>query len=152
MSDIERNKELCERYPFLLPRNVWTDKIDDDYDYSWTLLDNVEEGWKKLFLKMCEEIREPLINCNFLDKFRFSQIKEKWGVLRMYHFGAPAEVNEIIWKYEKMSARICINCGDKATKMSRIWYAPWCDKCARGDAEDYEDINDFYGSDDDGNN
>ena len=36
MSDIEKNKELIKKYPFLLPRNVWTDKVPEDYDYSYT--------------------------------------------------------------------------------------------------------------------
>ena len=29
------NKELIERYPFLLPRNRWTGEIPEDYDYDY---------------------------------------------------------------------------------------------------------------------
>ena len=51
---IERNKKLIEEYPFLMPRNVFTDKIDPEYDYSYILgVDDLPKGWKKLFLQMC---------------------------------------------------------------------------------------------------
>lgn len=130
MNEVEQNKELILRYPFLLPRNVWTDKVDDDYDYSRTRLDEVEEGWKELFLQMCEDIREPLIKADYLEKFRFSQIKEKYGTLRAYNFGAPKEVHDIISKYERLSGETCIKCGAAATKISTGWISPYCDNCA----------------------
>ena len=31
----QRNKELIERYPYLLPHNIFTDKVPEDYDYSY---------------------------------------------------------------------------------------------------------------------
>lgn len=130
MGTIEENKKLIERYPFLQPHNVWIDKISEDYDYGYTILDEVEDGWQELFLQMCEEIREPLIEANYLDKFRFSQIKEKYGSLRMYNFGAPEAVHNIINKYERLSTRICVRCGKTATKISQGWICPYCDDCA----------------------
>ena len=136
------NKELTARYPFLLPRNVFTDEISEDYDYSWTRLDEVEEGWKELFLQMCKEIRDALIEANYLDKFRFSQIKEKWGALRIYHFGAPQKVIDIIRKYEKLSARTCVQCGKPAVKTTVGYILPYCTYCADKMAR-YEDLVDI---------
>lgn len=130
------NKELCEKYPFLIPRNVFTDEIPDDYDYSWTRVDEIEKGWQKLFLQMCEEIREPLIKADYLEKFRFSQLKEKWGHMCCYNFGAPQEVHDIIHKYERLSAKTCIRCGRPAIKVSTGWIAPYCIYCA-GDLSRY---------------
>ena len=41
----EENKELIEKYPFLQPRNVFTDKVSGDYDYSYILIkDNIYNG------------------------------------------------------------------------------------------------------------
>ena len=37
----EQNKKLIERYPFLMPRNRWTGKVPEDYDYSYTELDAI---------------------------------------------------------------------------------------------------------------
>ena len=80
MSNIENNKELIEKYPFLLPRNVWTGKVSEDYDYSYTLLDDMPEGWKNCFGEiMCEIIKDALVKNNYLEKYRISQIKEKYG-------------------------------------------------------------------------
>lgn len=82
-------KKLVERYPYLLPRNVWTDKLPEDYDYTYIKGLEIPNGWRKLFFQMCEDIRQPLIDANYLDKFRFTQIKEKYNSLRCYHCGAP---------------------------------------------------------------
>ena len=45
----EYNKQLCEKYPFLLPRNRWTGLVHPDYDYSYTELDAMPTGWRKAF-------------------------------------------------------------------------------------------------------
>ena len=132
------NKRLCKRYPFLIPRNVWTDRIPSDYHYEYTELDAMEPGWRKAFgIQMCEEIRQELIRCNYLDKFRIMQIKEKFGTLCFYTNGIPQESNifDIIDKYEAMSAHICMNCGKPAeTKDSDGWLDTLCDSCAKQQA------------------
>lgn len=134
------NKRLCKRYPFLIPRHVWTDEImwkgpkrDWRYTkpYSYTELDCMPPGWRKAFgEQMCEEIREALIEANYLYKYRIVQIKEKYGGLRWYDNGAPKKVQDIIDKYWEISERTCINCGKPATKISTGWICPYCDKCA----------------------
>ena len=40
-SNKESNQKLIERFPFLIPRNRWTGKIPEDYDYSYTELDSM---------------------------------------------------------------------------------------------------------------
>lgn len=140
------NEELIERYPFLTPRNVWTDKIIEDAD--WTLLDDMPDGWRKAFgEQMCEEIREVLIKYDYLDKYRIVQIKEKFGSLRWYDNGAPKEVFDIIDKYEAISERTCIICGQPATLISKGWIYPFCD-CVKSKERYNEDyyvpIGEFY--------
>ena len=125
----EQNKALVEHYPFLLPRNVWTDEILENYDYSYVRGAELPEGWRLLFLQMCEDIRQPLIDANYLDKFRFSQIKEKYNTMRLYHCGAPEAVDEILRKYEVMASYICTRCGQPATIESQGYVASYCDKC-----------------------
>ena len=125
------NEQLLERYPFLIPRNVWTDKIIENTD--WTLLDDMPQGWRIAFgEQMCEEIREVLIKYDYLYKYRITQIKEKYGSLRWYDNGAPKEVHDIIMKYEKLSETTCILCGKPATLISRGWISPFCD-CIKQD-------------------
>lgn len=154
MNDIQKNKELCEKYPFLIPRNVWTDKISEDYNYSWTRLDDLEPGWRIAFgEQLCEELKDALAKADYVDKFRFSQIKEKWGALCLYNFGCNQEAWDVIHKYEKLSKYICGHCGKPATKVSTGWIYPYCESCSEKYAkyEYFADINEFYRSDSDGN-
>ena len=135
-STIEENKELCKNYPWLYPRNVWTDEPVEDYDYSYTLLDDMPNGWRIAFGKqMCEEINNVLKKADWVNKYRIIQIKEKFGSLRWYDSTVPAEISDeiqdIIEKYEEISARTCISCGKPATRISTGWICPWCDDCSK---------------------
>ena len=127
----EYNKQLVEKYPFLLPRNRWTGKVPEDYDYSYTELDAMPYGWRKTFgEQMCEEIKQELEENNLLDQYRISQIKEKYGELCWYDFGCTKKIlKEIIPKYEKLSTHTCIKCGKPATKVTLGWISPYCDDC-----------------------
>lgn len=131
MNDKEYNKQLIEKYPFLLPRNRWTGKVPADYDYSYTELDAMPDGWRKAFgEQMCQEIEEELEKYNLQNEYRISQIKEKYGSLCWYDFGCTGKIlREIIPTYEKLSKRICIKCGKPATKMTLGWISPYCDDC-----------------------
>lgn len=127
------NKELIEHFPFLTPRNRWTGNIPEDFNYSYTELDAMEDGWRKAFgERMCEEIRDALIEANFLDEYRISQIKEKYGTLRWYDFGATQRVHDIISKYEYISGFICPHCGRPYAKRfdSGGWIYTVCENCA----------------------
>lgn len=112
-SNKESNQKLIERFPFLIPRNRWTGKIPEDYDYSYTELDSMPDGWRKAFgEQMCEDIREELVRAEYLDQYRITQIKEKYGTLCWYDFGCTERMlRDIIPKYERLSARTCIRCG-----------------------------------------
>ena len=144
------NKWLCKRYPFLIPRNVWTDKImwgRDKYfearyghkeyirfrRYSYTLVDEFMTGWWKAFgLLLCEELRDDLIKCGYLYKFRFEQIKEKYGELRAYFAGVPRESDafNIIEKYTYLSNYICQYCGKPDThQIDDGWIMTICEDC-----------------------
>lgn len=128
-----RNKKIVERYPWLLPRSVFTDKLPKDYDYSYSLAYCFPDGWRKsFFTEMHEEIREELIRCNYLDKFRVLQIKEKYARLCYYTNGIPRDcrVDEIIRKYEHISQYICIDCGKcDVPVIDDGWLTPICEKC-----------------------
>ena len=75
------NKELIEKYPWLQIRNVWTnEKLDDEF----TWLDDLPEGWRKAFgLQMAEELDQILRKANYQDKYKITQIKEKWRRIKM---------------------------------------------------------------------
>lgn len=75
------SKELIKKYPWLQLRNVWTNKIVDD---KLTWLDDLPEGWRKSFgLQMVEELDQILKKANYQDKYKITQIKEKWRRIKM---------------------------------------------------------------------
>ena len=146
MSDIEKNKELCAKYPFLIPRNRWSDTIPENYDYRYTELDALEDGWRIAFgEQLCEELKEALIKTNCLDDYRIIQVKEKWGFLHWYS-NTNEEIRKVISKYAEMSKYICKHCGQPATKVTTGWISSYCDECADKLAryEYFADINEFY--------
>ena len=131
---INHNMGLVNRFPFLLPRNTFSDEVVDDYDYTWTELDAMPEAWRKTFgEQMAAELDEVLKKENFSEKYRIVQIKEKFGGLRWYDNGVPTsihkEVRDIIRKYEDLSKKICIRCGKPATHMTRGWITYVCEEC-----------------------
>lgn len=132
--------KLVERYPYLLPRNVFTDKLPDDYAYDRILHMEIPKGWNRLFLQMCEDIRQPLINAKCIDSFRFTQIKEKYNRMECYHLGAPREVFDILEMYSAMAKYVCTRCGQPATCITQGYLASYCKDCRRVYAK-YENIN-----------
>lgn len=130
----EENRLLCERYPFLIPRYGWQADVSESYDYEYTYLDDIPQGWKKAFgVKMCEEIRDLLIEANFLDEYRIVQVKEKFGRLDWHSQGVPEEIydqyHEVLNKYRELSKKTCVSCGEPGVMRNDSWICPWCDKC-----------------------
>ena len=134
----EENKALCEKYPFLTWYGdpLFIGYNEDSADYNWTWEDELPDGWRKAFCpKMWNELKRILVKHNYLNEFRFTQIKEKWGVLTIYFAACPGEVYDDVenWaaKYEKLSEGVCINCGRKAKYMTLGWITYVCPACAK---------------------
>ena len=126
----ERNKELCKRYPFLIPKD-WEGKVPKDFDYSYTEWDALEDGWREAFGDMLlEELRESLVKTGDLKNFGIDQLKEKFGSMRFYYHGGNDEVDKIIDKYSVLSENICIHCGKPDVYMTdKGWMYPCCKEC-----------------------
>ena len=135
------NKRLIEQYPFLLPWGICPTS------FASTELDAMPAGWRIAFgEKLCKEIMEELTRNNCVDSYRIVQIKEKHGALRWYSQGGTERIHrEIVPKYEKLSRRICIQCGRPATHVLRGWVTPWCNDCADNlPHQSFIDIGVFY--------
>jgi hypothetical protein len=126
-------KEICEEFPFLIPKR--NGKVVPDYDYTYLWLE-IPAGWYNLFLQMCGDIKPILEKYDMLDSFEFVQVKEKYNGLRCYHnldyqnVLACKEIEHIINKYEYMAQFVCTRCGDIATcVMNKGWISSYCDEC-----------------------
>ena len=150
----EENKKLCDKYPFLAWYGdpLYMGYNEDKVDYSYTWEDELPEGWRKAFCpQMWDELKAILEKANYVDKFRFAQIKEKYGELRLYWCGAPNEIYDEVsaWeeKYLQLSNNYCIHCGKPAKYMSLGWISPWCEDCAKELNEyviDIKDVDEYY--------
>lgn len=143
----ENNRELCKKYPFLIPHNRWTDKIPEDWNYEYTELDDMPDGWRIAFgEQFCADIQHELdkLKPETAADFRVLQIKEKFGQLRFYANWVTEGIDEVVRQYENLSERTCIRCGVPAIKITTGWISPFCDECAESYHGNTVDINDFY--------
>lgn len=146
---IDHNHWLCLMFPWLIPRNRFTDEIVSRYDYGSTELDAMPDGWRLAFGEdMCFEIKKLLEKVNFEYDYRILQIKEKFGELTWYDRGVPIEIydeyHNVLDKYTTLSRKTCIRCGNPATKISTGWVNPFCDNCAESVHSELLDIPSTY--------
>lgn len=150
----EQNKALCEKYPFLIPANVWTGTRLTEYvtahgqepqfDWKYTLLDDMPDGWRVAFgEQLCAELKAALEEDGVLEQYRIVQIKEKYGSLRWYDRGNTEKGYRVIAKYRELSERTCICCGKPATAITLDWISPYCDACAPENSP-VMSINEYY--------
>lgn len=129
---VEQNKKLVEKFPYLIPTNIWTGEVVDNYDYSYIEgVCDLPVGWHRLFLLYCKNIRPLLEKFDYIDKYRFSQIKEKYGSMRLYDNGYPTDCNvdELNRIYEHLSTYTCEDCGKPAKYETPGWITELCESC-----------------------
>ena len=127
-----RNKPLIKRYPFLLPRNVFSDKIPSNYNYEYTEYDDLLKGWQIGFGKfLLDDLRTACLKTGRLYKLRIEQLKEKYGIMCLYCNAATQEIYDVINDYEYISQYICGQCGSIHGQVINDygWYFPLCKKC-----------------------
>jgi hypothetical protein len=94
------------------------------------------EGWRDLLERACARIENALDNG---DTVEITEIKEKYGTLRIYWSGrlpseAEAKVDEVVDLAKARSACTCEICGAEGRLYSRGgWLATACREHARGE-------------------
>ena len=126
---IKNNKRLVKKIPFL--------KMDDNYKRTW--LDEVPYGWQKLALIYFENIEKILNDHNANNYLRITEVKEKWGKLRIYYsfVNNPKyeqnkwieDIDRLFATLEKESWKLCIDCGAVASYQTNEYLTPVCGKC-----------------------
>ena len=128
---IKSNKKLVKKYPFL--------KMNDNYMRTW--LDEVPCGWKQLALFYFEKIEKILNDHNANDYLRITEVKEKWGKLRICYLfiNNPKyeknnwieDIDRLFATLENESWKICIDCGRQANYQTNDYVTPVCYKCKK---------------------
>lgn len=123
---------LCIKYPIIIPRTMIKDRMCTNF-FSHTWLDNFPIGWRKLGLDFFKELQEALNKYPKDERksFRIYDIKEKYGRLAIHFNWYTDEVDQVVTKYEKISSKTCVACGDKARWLTKGYVVPMCNKCKR---------------------
>ena len=138
------NKELLiEKYP-------WLKLKDEDPQHTW--IDLMPKGWFVAFGEFFfEDLDHALMESypeGIPEDFHITDIKEKWGTLRVYMTHHPEAVRDVVFTYEYLSSFVCIVCGAPypfAQMTYDGWIMPMCEKCYIGDSiNEFEKYHNMY--------
>lgn len=130
--------ELYNKYPSLF--SLKDNKTEPIGAYSI----ECDDGWFDILSNLCWMIAQQERNIEGNNKyraskgekpveyepFRFTQIKEKFGGLRIYYYGGNEYIRGLIGMAECWSYNTCEKCGEKGSKRGKGWITVLCDKCA----------------------
>lgn len=87
------------------------------------------KGWKDLILNSLPELSK-IVKEREIKDFSISQIKEKFGGLRIYYSPRDEEVQNFVEKLENKCDKTCEICGaDNAVIRNGGWVRTLCDNC-----------------------
>lgn len=90
------------------------------------------DGWFPIIWELCNELNNLYLqNGVNPNNIIVQQIKEKYGTLRFYTGGLIEGGNDIINKYEDLSAETCEVCGKQGKLTDTRWVQTLCDDCVR---------------------
>lgn len=92
---------------------------------------DIGSGWYGLLRRACQEIQEEIAEHPELKGFKFTQIKEKFGTLRLYACGGNGEIYTILAHTELASQYVCEDCGTTLHGVSTEgrWLQTLCVPC-----------------------
>ena len=117
-------KEYINKYPFL-ENFIWA----PNYSNGVYTIGECPLGWTNMIFKMCEEIKNILVENNALNTYEVYEIKEKYGTLCWYD--NTDITSDIVNKYMTLFSHICFVCGSENAKLDKSSYINLCDNCYR---------------------
>lgn len=116
--------QLVDQYPALFGRGA----VSSSSSLHWGI--ECADGWYDLLDGLCREIQAYVVKSGSAQVV-FSQIKEKFGELRIYYSPPDLQVDQLIDSAVDASERICEFCGCEAypQKTSQGWIKTICSAC-----------------------
>lgn len=109
---------FAAEFEFMRIRNADdTFRVDEDGKYLCVGLE-FGDGWLELVYDMCCDLRTLYKDT----PFTILQVKEKFGLLRVYADTYIESVEKIFEEYEQLSKTICMNCGVASTPENPVYY------------------------------
>lgn len=87
-------------------------------------------GWFEIISSLCHRIKQHEDNKKDDSEYspvKFDQIKEKFGGLRIYHYGGDDYAKGLIDMAEAISYKICEVCGNKGYPNKDGWIKTTCE-------------------------
>lgn len=85
----------------------------------------VGDGWAGIISTMCFILQQK----DTAKTFRFDQVKEKFGLLRVYHTGGNEYMAGVVRMACDISGRTCETCGQPGEQRKGGWIKTLCDRC-----------------------
>lgn len=117
-------KSIIEKYPSLFA-NIGQQGSPMNFGLE------VGDGWAGIISTMCFILDQKDTG----KKFRFDQIKEKFGLLRVYHTGGNDYMAGVVRMAEDISGRTCEVCGLPGEQRKGGWIKTLCDRCHGGESQ-----------------
>ena len=89
------------------------------------------DGWFNLLVSLCIKIELELIKSNLQGECYATQLKEKFGGLRVYKSTGNEKISHLIHEAERKSYTICEMCGQHGKLRNKGWLATLCDEHAK---------------------
>ena len=121
----------------------WKADLRETFEEKVRELNIQYDGWVNSFILQLKDELFDLLG-SYVEQFYILEIKEKFGSLRIYwsfdlnglqdkYIEDVEELYEkieaVIHKYEDISSKTCIVCGEYGVMRDDYWMTPWCDKC-----------------------
>ena len=111
-------EELIAKYPKLFGESFYIECHSGWYNIIDSLAQSIES-----YTKYSLTYEKPE------DELQFSQIKEKFGILRIYMNNADETITNMIDLSESFSATVCECCGCPGQRRGGSWIRTQCDTC-----------------------
>jgi len=120
----ELEQELFDKYP-----KIFQDKDESPQVTAMCWGIECGDGWYNLIDTLCDAI-QSYIDWNDKEQVIAEQVKQKYGSLRFYIRGGDMHVHGMISFAEKMSTKICEECGTmENVSQTKGWIKTICAEC-----------------------
>lgn len=120
----ELERALLKKYPMIFSG------VDPNHgsDMPWGI--ECGDGWYLILERLCQEIRGRVVK-HHAPQVKFTQIKEKFGELRIYYSGCDKHVDELIDLAVIASKSVCEMCGAQGASQRTChgWIKTLCTDC-----------------------
>ena len=110
-------QELIANYP------TWFAAVREQMEWGFS----IGPGWLPMFTELCDLIATTQPPADF----HFVQIKEKFGLLRVYTRNGNMAIDTLIGYFEDKSGTVCEKCGsaENVETKGKGWIVTLCEKC-----------------------